>query len=179
MPFDIFCVALLVLSAGWGAYRGFVRQFFGLLGFVGGILLARMAAPAFGEAFGADLHVSPAVATAALAFIFFVVAEVVAKITGRVVHEQLGGGVTGGLNRVGGALLGTAKGLLVVWALASLVALVRPHLRRVERDTPVAKLDLKESYAVQISSKSNLVTHLREGGLQDDAQTVRKRLGTR
>jgi membrane protein required for colicin V production len=179
LPFDVFCVALLILFAVWGAFRGFVRQFFGVLGFVGGILLARVAAPAFGDAFGADLHISPAIATAALAFIFFVVAEAVAKVTGRVVHEQLGGGVSGGLNRVGGALLGTAKGFLVVWALASLVALVRPHLKRVERDTPVAKLALKESYAVQISRKSNLITHLREGGLQDDAETVRKRLGSR
>jgi membrane protein required for colicin V production len=179
MPFDVFCVALLITFAVWGAFRGFVRQFFGLLGFVGGILLARLAAPPFGEAFGADLHVSVAVATAALAFLFFVVAEVLAKVTGRVVHKQLGGGVSGGLNRVGGALLGTAKGFLTVWALASLIALVRPHLKRVERDTPVSKLDLKGSYAVQVSQKSNLITHLREGGLQDDAETVRKRLGNR
>ena len=179
MPFDVFCVALLIAFAVWGAFRGFVRQFFGLLGFVGGILLARLAAPGFGEAFGADLHVSPAIATAALAFLFFVLAEVVAKVTGRVVHQQLGGGVGGGLNRVGGALLGTSKGFLTVWALASLIALVRPHLKRVERDTAVSKLDLKESYAVQVSSRSNLITHLREGGLQDDAETVRKRLGKR
>jgi len=63
--------------------------------------------------------------------------------------------------------------------VASLVALVRPHLKRVERDTPVAKLDLKESYAVQTASKTNLITRLREGGLQDEAETVRKRLGKR
>ena len=179
MPFDVVCVALLILFAVWGAFRGFVRQFFGLLGFAGGILLARLAAPSFGEAFGADLRVSPAVATAALAFLFFVLAEVLAKVTGKVVHKQLGGGVSGGLNRVGGALLGTAKGFLMVWALASLIALVRPHLKRVEHDTPVAKLDLKESYAVQTASKSNLITRLREGGLQDEAETVRKRLGNR
>jgi len=179
MPFDVFCVALLIAFAVWGAFRGFVRQFFGLLGFAGGILLARLAAPPFGEAFGADLHISAAVATAALAFLFFVVAEVAAKVTGRIVHQQLGGGVSGSLNRVGGALLGTAKGFLMVWAVASLVALVRPHLKRVERDTPVAKLDLKESYAVQTASKTNLITRLREGGLQDEAETVRKRLGKR
>jgi hypothetical protein len=104
---------------------------------------------------------------------------VVAKVTGRIVHQQLGGGVSGSLNRVGGALLGTSKGFLMVWALASLIALVRPHLKRVERDTPVAKLDLKESYAVQTAGKTNLITRLREGGLQDEAETVRKRLGNR
>ena len=106
MPFDVFCVALLIAFAVWGAFRGFVRQFFGLLGFAGGILLARLAAPPFGEAFGADLRISPAVATAALAFLFFVVAEVVAKVTGRVVHQQLGGGVSGHAPR---ASVGTAR----------------------------------------------------------------------
>src|SRR2546423_14013236 len=111
MPFDVFCVALLILFAVWGAFRGFVRQFFGLLGFVGGILLARLAAPAFGEAFGADMHVSPAVATAALAFLLFVFAEIVTKVTGRVVHQQLGGGGPRGVNRVGGGFVGRAPGL--------------------------------------------------------------------
>ena len=42
-----------------------------------------------------------------------------------------------------------------------------------------AKLDLKESYAVQTAGKTNLITRLREGGLQDEAETVRKRLGKR
>ena len=179
MPFDVLCVALLVTFAVWGAFRGFVRQFFGLLGFAGGILLARLAAPSFGEAFGDDLRVSPAVATAAFAFVLFVLTEVIAKITGKVVHQQLGGGVSGNLNRVGGALFGTSKGVLVVWALASLIALVRPHLKRVERDTAVSKLALKDSYAVQVASNTNLITRLREGGLQDEAETVRKRLGRR
>jgi len=32
---------------------------------------------------------------------------------------------------------------------------------------------------VQISSKSNLISHLRESGLQDDAETLRKRLCNR
>ena len=80
---------------------------------------------------------------------------------------------------MGGALLGTAKGVLVVWAVASLIALVRPHLKRVERDTAVARLALKDSYAVQVASNTNLITRLREGGLQDEAETVRKRLGRR
>src|SRR3989441_8670709 len=103
MPFDVFCLALLIGFAVWGAFRGFVRQFFGLLGFAGGILLARLAAPSLGEAFGDDLHVSPAVATAALAFLFFVLTEIIAKVTGKVVHRQLGGGVTGGANPRGRA----------------------------------------------------------------------------
>src|SRR5438445_2369982 len=113
MPFDVFCVALLIAFAVWGAFRGFIRQFFGLLGFAGGILLARLAAPPFGEAFGADLRISPGVATAALAFIFFFFAEEVAKVTGRVFHRKLGGGVSGSLNRVAGAALAPSKVFLL------------------------------------------------------------------
>jgi uncharacterized membrane protein required for colicin V production len=161
MPFDLFCGALLLLFAIVGAVRGFIRQAFGLLGFVGGILLARLAAPAFGEAFGKDLHLAPAIATAGLAFLLFVAAEILARFLGRIVHEQLGGGVAGGLNRVGGSWIGAGKGVLVVWALASLVALVRPHLPRVERETPVKKLRLDDSFAIKTATRSNLITQLR------------------
>ncbi|HVI22310.1 MAG: CvpA family protein [Myxococcales bacterium] len=162
MPFDLFCGGLVVLFAIVGAVRGFIRQIFGLLGFAGGVLLARLAAPAFGEAFGKDLHLAPAIATAALAFLLFIAAEIVARTLGRIVHQQLGGGVAGGLNRVGGSWIGAGKGVLVIWALASLVALVRPHLPRVEHDTPVAKLRLDESFAVATATKSNLITELRK-----------------
>ena len=162
MPFDLFCVALLALFVILGAIRGFIRQVFGLLGFVGGILLARLAAPAFGEAFGKDLHLAPAIATAALAFVLFIVAELLARFLGKVVHQQLGGGVAGGLNRVGGSWIGGGKGVLVVWALASLVALVRPYLPRVEHETPAARLELDKSFVIATATRSNLITELRE-----------------
>jgi membrane protein required for colicin V production len=161
VPFDLFCAALIVLFAIAGAVRGFLRQFFGLVGFIGGILLARLAAPAFGEAFGKDLHLAPELATAALAFLLFVAAEILARTIGRIVHQQLGGGVAGGLNRVGGSWIGGGKGVLVVWALASLVALVRPHLPRVEHETPAARLHLDESFVIATATKSNLITQLR------------------
>jgi membrane protein required for colicin V production len=179
VPFDLFCLGLLLFFAIRGAFRGFVRQLFGLLGLVGGILLARLAAPAFGEAFGADIHVAPAIATAGLAAVLFICAEILAHVTGKSVHKQLGGGVAGGLNRIGGAFLGVSKGFLAVWAVASLVALVRPHLKNVERNTPASKLQLGDSYAIDVASKSNLITQLREGTLHDDAETVRKKLGVR
>ena len=161
MVFDLFCAGLIVFFAILGAVRGFIRQAFGLLGFVGGILLARLVAPAFGEAFGKDLHLAPAIATAALAFILFVAAEIIARLLGRVVHQQLGGGVAGGLNRVGGSWIGGGKGVLVVWALASLVALVRPSLPRVEHETPAARLQLDKSFVIAPATRSNLITPLR------------------
>lgn len=161
MVFDLFCAGLIVFFAIFGAVRGFIRQAFGLLGFIGGILLARLAAPAFGEAFGKDLHLAPALATAALAFILFIAAELVAGFLGRVVHKQLGGGVAGGLNRVGGSWIGGGKGVLVVWALASLVALIRPYLPRVEKETPAAQLQLDKSFVIATATKSNLITQLR------------------
>jgi membrane protein required for colicin V production len=160
--FDLFCAGLIVFFAILGAVRGFIRQAFGLLGFVGGILLARLVAPAFGEAFGKDLHLAPAIATAALAFILFIAAEVVAGLLGRMVHQQLGGGVAGGLNRVGGSWIGGGKGVLVVWALASLVALVRPYLPRVEHETPAARLQLDQSFVIATATRSNLITQLRD-----------------
>jgi uncharacterized membrane protein required for colicin V production len=161
VPFDIFCVALLLVFAVLGAARGFIRQIFGLLGFAGGILLARIVAPAFGDAFGKDMHIAPALATAALAFVLFIIAEILARRMGRAVHEQLGGGVAGGLNRVGGSWIGGSKGFLVVWALASLIAIVRPYIPRIEHDTSLASLHLDRSYAISVATKSNLVTHLR------------------
>ena len=94
--------------------------------------------------------------------VLFIVAELLARFLGKVVHQQLGGGVAGGLNRVGGSWIGGGKGVLVVWALASLVALVRPYLPRVEHETPAARLELDKSFVIATATRSNLITELRE-----------------
>ena len=160
MPFDLFCAGLVAVLALFGLFRGLLRQIFGILGFVGGILLARTFAQPFGDAFAKDLGLPVAVAVAALSIAIFLLVEILAKVLGGFLHGQLGG-FTSGVDKLGGLLVGGAKGVLVAWVIASLVALLRPHLVNVERDTPVARLDLAHSQAVAAATSVNLVTELR------------------
>jgi membrane protein required for colicin V production len=159
--FDLFCLLLVLAFAVWGSIRGFFRQIFGLIGFVGGIVLARLLAPSFGEAFGKDLGLPVAVATAAMAIALFLVMEIVAKLVGRFLHKRMTGGFTKTVERGGGFLLGSAKGLLVAWAFASLIALVRPHLQHMESETSLAKLELGQSHVLNVAREVNLITELR------------------
>jgi len=159
--FDLFCLVLVALFALWGALRGLLRQVFGILGFIGGIALARLFARSIGNAFAADLKLPVAVATAGTALVIFLAAELVAKLVGGFLHRRMSGGFTGAVERGGGFCTGAAKGLLVAWAVASLVALVRPHLQHVEDDTELARLDLDHSRAVSLAREVNLVTELR------------------
>jgi membrane protein required for colicin V production len=161
--FDLFCLGLVALFAVLGIWRGLLRQIFGLVGFIGGIVLARLFAEPFGIAFAKDLSLPVAVATAAMAVAIFLVVEIIAKLFGNFLHKTVAGGFTGAVDRVGGFGVGAAKGLLVAWAVASLVALVQPHLQHVERDTPIAGLDLPRSNALAAAREVNLITELRQG----------------
>lgn len=161
MPFDLFCAGLIVLLALFGLFRGLLRQIFGVLGFVGGVVLARMFAQPFGDAFAKDLGLPVAVAVAALSIAIFLLVEIVATVLGNFLHGHLGT-FTSGVDKLGGLLVGGAKGLLVAWAIASLVALLRPHLETVERTTPVAQLDFAHSQAVAAAASVNLITELRQ-----------------
>jgi uncharacterized membrane protein required for colicin V production len=173
MPFDLFCVGLVAVFALFGLFRGLVRQIFGLIGFAGGIVAARTFAQPFGDAFAKDLGLPIAVAVAALSVIIFLLVEILAKVIGSFLHGHLGT-FTGGVDKLGGFLVGSAKGVLVAWVIASLVALLRPHLTNVERDTPVARLDLAHSQAVAGATSVNLVTQLRH----PDAVRVKQVKGT-
>ncbi len=159
--FDLFCLLLVVLFAIWGSFRGLLRQIFGLIGFVGGIVLARLFAQSFGDAFAKDLGLPVAVATAAMAIALFLAAEIVAKLIGGFLHKRMTGGFTRAVERGGGFLIGSAKGVLVAWAFASLVALLRPHLQHLENETSFSKLDLPHSHVLSVAREVNLITELR------------------
>jgi len=159
--FDLFCLVLVLLFAVWGAFRGFLRQVFGLIGFIGGIVLARLFAQSFGDAFAQDLGLPVAVATAAMAVALFLAAEIAAKLTGNFLHKRMTGGFTRAVEQGGGLLLGGAKGLLVAWAFASLIALLRPHLQHLENDTSLARLELSRSHVLNVAREVNLITELR------------------
>jgi membrane protein required for colicin V production len=155
---DLVLLALVLLLALWGSLRGFLRQVFGVAGFVGGIVLARLLAEPFGEAFAKDLGLSVPVATAAMAVAIFLACEIVAKLTGGFLHRRMTGGFTAAVERGGGFALGAAKGLLVAWVIASLLALLQPHLKNFESGTA---LDLPHSHAVSLAREVNLITELR------------------
>lgn len=160
MPFDLFCAGLVALFSLFGLFRGLVRQIFGLVGFAGGVVLARMFSQPFGDAFARDLGLPVGVAVATLAVAIFIAVEIAAKLLGGLLHKSLGT-ITGGIDKLGGLFVGAAKGVLVAWALASLVVVVRPHLAHVERDTPAAALDLAHSQAIAAATSVNLISELR------------------
>jgi membrane protein required for colicin V production len=160
--FDLFCLAVIVGLAVWGLFRGLFRQLFGLIGFVGGIVLARLLAQPFGDAFAKDLHLPVAIATAAMALAIFLAAEIIAKLIGNFLHKRLQGGFTGTVDGAGGFFLGLGKGVLVAWAIASLVALLRPQLQHVEHETAASNLGLSQSHAISIATEVNLITELKQ-----------------
>ena len=56
-PFDLGLVVLVAFFAIFGFFRGLLRQIFGIGGFVGGLILARLLSQPFGDAFAKDLGV--------------------------------------------------------------------------------------------------------------------------
>jgi uncharacterized membrane protein required for colicin V production len=162
VTFDLFCAGLVLLFAVLGVFRGLLRQIFGIAGFIGGIVLARLFAQPFGDAFAKDLGLPVSIATAAMALAIFIAAEITAKLVGNFLHKRMQGGFTGAVEGGGGLLVGTVKGLLVAWAVASLVALIRPHLQHVEKETVASKLDLAHSHVISVATNVNLITEMRQ-----------------
>jgi uncharacterized membrane protein required for colicin V production len=157
VTFDLICAAVALLFAVLGLVRGLLRQLFGIAGFVGGLILARMFAGPLADEYHAQLGLSPTVTAVIFSFALFFACELAAKIAGNLLHGMLGT-FTGTINRVGGLALGLAKGLLLVWVLASLAALVQPTLKDGSKRAPtLAKLDLEHSEAVALAKDSSLL----------------------
>jgi len=157
VTFDLICFAIAVIFALWGALRGLVRQIFGILGFLGGILLSRAFAGPLADQYHSTLGLSAAVTAVIFGVAIFFVTELIAKLLGGLLTGMLGT-FTGGINRLGGLALGLAKGVLLVWVLASLAALVQPQLKAHEKTWPMAaKLDLEHSQAVAAARNTSVL----------------------
>jgi len=157
VTFDLICLFVAAVFALWGALRGLVRQIFGILGFVGGILLSRAFAGPLADEFHSSLGLSAAVTAVIFGVAIFFLTELAAKLLGGLLTGMLGT-FTGGINRLGGLALGLAKGLLLVWVLASLAALIQPQLKAHEKSWPaVARLDLEHSQAVAMAKNTSVL----------------------
>jgi uncharacterized membrane protein required for colicin V production len=160
MNFDLGCALFALLFVILGAVRGLIRQVFGVVGFVGGLVVARMFSAQVAEQVGPSLGLGKVAGTAVVSVAIFIAVEIVSSVIGNFLHNHLGA-ITGTVNRLGGAGVGLVKGLLVVWAVASLAALLHEHLPQAESKIPgLASLDLGHSNTVKAATGTNFLGDL-------------------
>jgi uncharacterized membrane protein required for colicin V production len=151
VTFDRACAVVALAFVLVGLFRGLLRQVFGLAGLIGGTVAARVLAAPLGALLSPLAGLSRAVATVATAVALFIVCMIFAHALGNRAHDHLGT-VTGAVDKLGGAAVGLLKGLLFVWALASLVGLLHERAPELERRLPLlAGLDLSHSRAIELS----------------------------
>jgi membrane protein required for colicin V production len=170
LVFDLICAGVAFLFLVLGIFRGLIRQIFGLAGFIGGLVLARLFSAQAAMEFGPALGLGPAIATIAFSIAIFIAVDVAFHLVGNFLHSHLGA-ITGTIDKLGGGAVGLAKGLLIVWALASLAALYLWAMPAAQRNIGFAKtLDLTHSQVVTISQSENFL-----GDIENELKAARAR----
>ena len=120
---DLVALAVVVIAIFLGSRSGFFPQLGGLLGAVAGGGLALLALPVIRPAIQ-DLE-PPLRALIVLSGLIFAIGigEAVGSASGRVISQQMRGGILGNANRVAGAVLGAAQGLRIVWLAGGILAI--------------------------------------------------------
>jgi membrane protein required for colicin V production len=146
--FDIGLVLVLVVSAGFGAWRGFVREVLSLAAWILAAVIAWVFADDFAKYF-TSLAGEPALRQALAFVLLFVAVLVTGAIVSHLAHRLLvKGEFARWPNRLLGALFGAGRGVLIItlaFLLAGLTALpqqswwrdaaLAPYFERVARYT--------------------------------------------
>ncbi len=123
---DLALLGLVLLAAVAGAVSGALRQVLTLAGVVAGWAAARFLAPRVVQ----QLHAPTALTRALVTGAAFVVAWMLVAMLARAIVRAVQGEEEspGGFDRLLGALLGVAKGVLVGWVFLALLALLGGRL---------------------------------------------------
>jgi membrane protein required for colicin V production len=117
--FDIIILVVLLLFALKGLVRGLVNEASSLTGLLLGGWLAYRFYPLLSVPLGTALHI-PAHVSAFLAFmLLLLVTGIVAHIAGNILTAALKLVMLGSINRLGGIVIGTAEGALLLCLLFS------------------------------------------------------------
>jgi uncharacterized membrane protein required for colicin V production len=121
---DIIVSVFLILSVGRGFLRGLIRSLFDIISLFLAVILAFYWYKSF-AAFADSYIKMPGDILQIVSFaVIWVAVYFVSLMLGNLVHKLLGGGLFGPANSLGGALLGAAKGLLMLWILLYFMTLV-------------------------------------------------------
>ena len=119
---DALLLILLVPFALRGYWRGFCREGLGLVGLFAGAFAAAAFGPGLAATFVAHDIGWPVVALPLAYLVIFTLVWMAASVLGAVADRIVRALLLGGVNRIGGAVLGSAKGATVLGFLLLLAA---------------------------------------------------------
>lgn len=122
---DLFIGIFIVVSVLRGASTGFIAGVFSLVGVVVGASVGSRSAPDLGPDVGDSIYGAGITLGSILAF--SVLGEVIARSMGASIRNRLAGPTSEPLDRLGGAALGLALSLVLVWVIG-VFALQSPTL---------------------------------------------------
>ncbi len=111
---DIIIIAVLVIFAFKGLMRGLVNEISSLAGLFLGAWLAYRYHSSLAGPLKTIMHIPDGVAAFAAFVLILLVAGLCAHIAGNLVTTALRLVMLGGVNRLGGALIGTAEGVILL-----------------------------------------------------------------
>ncbi len=119
---DVAAILIVIVAFVLGLRSGFFSQLGGLLGAIAGGAVVLIGLPLFREQLLAmDPPVRALIVLAA--FIFAIgLGEALGAAAGVGIRSRLGDGFLGNVDRIGGAFLGSAQGILIIWLAGSILA---------------------------------------------------------
>jgi len=119
---DLLALLIIGVAVYFGWRSGFVIQAFALAGFVAGIVVVILAAPAAANVLlGLDPFLRSVIVICAIAAIVLV-SQAIGSVAGGAVRRRMGNGVVGGVDTGAGAAFGLLRGLFLVWLMGGLAA---------------------------------------------------------
>lgn len=127
MTFDQILLAFIILGAVIGLFHGFFREVVGTIGILIAVIAANYIAPLAGENLSA-LFSNERVASVVVWLTAFLFTMVVLVLLARLLDRIFSTLAMGWLNRLGGAVFGAVKHLLIAALLIALLEVVCSHV---------------------------------------------------
>ena len=119
---DLAAITVIVISAGWGIWRGFTREVMSLAGWVLAFVAANSVAAPLGDLLPASLA-GPEVRVLIAFVAVFVLVLIAAALVGNAMSKFLKAAGLRGVDRTLGGLFGLARGVLILLAFAVVAGL--------------------------------------------------------
>ncbi|MCF7809900.1 CvpA family protein [bacterium] len=142
--YDIVILAIIAIFAVWGFWRGIIRESFDAAGIIIGVLAARQFAPGIGA--GIPPQAIPQfIRTIVISLLILLIVFFLAQISSAIVRKLIRHGPVKPVDRLGGFLIGTLTGSLLVLAIAILIAIipVQSVIDKATEDAPVFRTTMK------------------------------------